>query len=1052
MKYFDLNDESLVMLTLAGEISAYEVLVTRYEGSVIAAAGSVLHSRYMAEDAAQDAFITAWMKLDMLSDPAKYRQWVCRIAKNCARSIASRYRTFVDLDDVDGFISADEHTSAPEYLYAVKEEKALLHKSISDLPEKVRRVIHLHYFEGLSVVEIADRLRISAGTVKAQLYDGRKRLRKELCAMNETVNDTLVQRVMKKVEELKLWQFRSSKSGFETAYDDVLSEVEKLPESADKYHALADVLLRGWWWLPGDKNDALFGRIRDAAINGKNEEVMQFVVSRETNKLHGMQLIDFIRDKQIPLLASHGFTKALGYEWFCLGEACISEKEFEKGYAAFEKAIEILSPSDSYHALSLEALTAAKLFEKKYKDKNRDKYRITSGFDELRASDGTFRHWDNRLTGKGWLRTVNRMSELLFYAASKCDGYFFRPDMKVGEVYEGSDGSRLCFEADGVCVDTPCGRFENCQKWVTKLIGQKYSTYYKDGVGIVKQELSDAYCTDVRLLKAYSVQGEGLLPLCDGNVWEYDSNYKTDIMYHSLRWRAAYADKDRAILTFTYELERFGYDESSWADMMSQIREDYFDSDKNRVQDVSFPIKRARELAKTKMEKAHTEAACSVAERIMQTDKAFNPECTATGHWNFFNRHSLVKKDGKAAYGLDSSYRWSFELKSMSDSPACYPLLYNNINDVLYTVTERVWDDSWQDGFEHTYEFLEWGKHNVKTAVKCEATDSIITAAGVFDDCLKLSLDSSGFSDGHRYFNGKKEYYFAKGIGIVKTVCYYLSDTMTAVYELTDYKDVGEGYFPATDGMMRRYDAVGLTDGYVASAKYTYVADEDGTIVIFSDRTGIKQKQAAVTEYAAIQAEVIEDDLWEAKKRDEARLRHDINNFNLMLHFLGRPSRYWAAPKKAAAWNKYRLKTVEGFSEDGEIPRAWLGFYISTCFRAACAIFGCKDEATKEEGYEYLERTFELVPKWLAIPDGELLEVGDELIFGGIRTEKHGETIVLPDGSREPLYDSWLLRENGNIVYYGLTAKNGWEWFNPVREEERFKSYIERAKKLTDTK
>ena len=61
MLYTQLKDEDLVMLTLAGEQNAYEALVARYEARVIAVAESVTHSRYMAEDAAQDAFVTAGM-------------------------------------------------------------------------------------------------------------------------------------------------------------------------------------------------------------------------------------------------------------------------------------------------------------------------------------------------------------------------------------------------------------------------------------------------------------------------------------------------------------------------------------------------------------------------------------------------------------------------------------------------------------------------------------------------------------------------------------------------------------------------------------------------------------------------------------------------------------------------------------------------------------------------------------------------------------------------------------------------------------------------------
>ena len=130
--------------------------------------------------------------------------------------------------------------------------------------------------------------------------------------MNEKYNDTLVQRVMKKVAELRLWQFKNDKSGFEAVYRDVLREVEELPESRDKSHALADVLLCGWWWLPGEKNDTLLKRIADAAIEGKNEEAMTFIVIKEDSRFWGSAKIDFMRSEQIPRLEQAGFRQTLG--------------------------------------------------------------------------------------------------------------------------------------------------------------------------------------------------------------------------------------------------------------------------------------------------------------------------------------------------------------------------------------------------------------------------------------------------------------------------------------------------------------------------------------------------------------------------------------------------------------------------------------------------------------------------------------------------------------------------------------------------------------------
>ena len=238
MYYQNESDETLVMLTLAGEQYAYEALVTRYQKAVIASAITVTKNHFMAEDAAQDAFVTAWMKLNTLKEPKKYVSWVCRIAKNCALNMISRYRSFLPLDVVDNLNITDDGAENPAELYALSEERNEVNKSIEMLPEKVRQIIRLHYFDDLSIAEIADRMRISEGTVKRQLHDGRKLIRKELCAMNEKYSDTLVQRVMKKVEELKLWQVKNDKSGFEKEYSQVLREVEELPECTEKQHAV----------------------------------------------------------------------------------------------------------------------------------------------------------------------------------------------------------------------------------------------------------------------------------------------------------------------------------------------------------------------------------------------------------------------------------------------------------------------------------------------------------------------------------------------------------------------------------------------------------------------------------------------------------------------------------------------------------------------------------------------------------------------------------------------------------------------------------------------
>ena len=381
------------MLTLAGEQQAYEILVTRFQSAVVASAASVTKNHSLAEDAAQDAFVTAWMKLNTLQEPQKFGAWVCRIAKNCALNMIHRYRSFLPLDVVENITAAEDPEQNPAELYVLSEEKNEVKQSVEQLPQKVQQIIHLHYFEGLSIAEIADKLRISEGTVKWQLHDGRKRIRKELCAMNEKYSDTLVQKVMKKVEELKLWQLRNDKSGFEGVYRDVLREVEELPECQEKSHALADVLMRGWWWLPGKKNDELMKRITAAAIEGKSEEVMTFIVSREDDKVYGGAKIEFIRDKQIPRLEALGFTKTLGREYFWLGYHCCDQGNPEEGRAAYDKVEEILGKDDPYRLLVPSAKKMEDILSSKYREKQKKQYLIVASAAEYRKINQKLCFW-----------------------------------------------------------------------------------------------------------------------------------------------------------------------------------------------------------------------------------------------------------------------------------------------------------------------------------------------------------------------------------------------------------------------------------------------------------------------------------------------------------------------------------------------------------------------------------------------------------------------------------------------------------------------------------
>lgn len=1054
MKYQRETDETLVMLTLAGEQSAYEVLVTRYQNAVISSALAVTRNTFMAEDAAQDAFVTAWMKLNTLQEPQKYASWVCRIAKNCAINMITRYRSYLPLDLVENVNHSDIMAANPFEIYALSEERDEVSRSVNSLPEKVQKIIHLHYFEGLSIAEIADKMRISEGTVKSQLHDGRRKIRKELCAMNEKYSDTLVERVMKKVEELKSWQAKNDKTGFEKVYKEVLREVEELPECRKKNHALADVLMRGWWWIHGEKNDALFARIADAAMEGMNEEVMAFICAREDSRLHGSALIDFIREKQIPRLEEAGFVKALGREWFWLAYNLFREKKPEEGYAALDKVEEILSKEDAHYVLVPYLKELEKTLATKYEKTSPKLFNIGVSASELRYIDGQLHYWDDVGYGEGYMDSIDGRVKYIFFNSSACDAKFFA-DISLGETYVGSGGNTLTFASDNETVVTPAGTFENCQLWITKYFSNwtksTFKTYYKEGVGIVKHVRTSAGITsDPLVLKSYNVSGEGLLPISEGNTWEYTFENYSEIINNDIRFTVSFADDKKVIITSYHDIERIDYDENSWLEMMRKMRSEYYYEKRGAhiLKDVIPTVIRAEELATTPMEKAHTKAAASAVRRILETDKAFNNESgkdtPVVGYTNSFRRFAVRKDKGCAK--LLNNYEWGFEWDMMSYGgnlhEAQSPLLYNNIIYMLQMTTNSIWSDEWKPGAPTIFEYTGWN-NNVKTQINCEDGGTVTTKAGSFENCLKIRVEHD---DEKVYLGGNKAYYFAKGIGIVRAEFEFDYGLRTAVYELSSYTGTGDGYMPIDDGLVRKYDAVGLTDGFVAGAEYTYVADDEGEIVIFADSTGVRVLPPPVTHYSAIESEVLEDKLWDIGNWKESHALHCINSFNILCHLLGRFTRTTAHSEKQVPWSKNALRIIESINEDGTIPDAWLGAYAMTLLRTASPL--C-DNINIEEGYEYLERAFEAFEKWDAIPDGTELSVGDKYVYGDIKVIKGKAIIKLPDGSTQPISYPNMFTTSGGILYLALTAP-GWAWFNPAREQKRFKEFVERAKKYSE--
>jgi len=186
------SDRAIVDAVLAGDSDAYRHLVERESASIVRACHRVLGDLHEAEDAAQEAFVTAYRSLAGWRGEGPFGAWLTRIAIRIALRQAGRRRSVAWIDPAGpaGPDRADPATAALDArsvaaagqndpaLIAVRGERAAdLRGAVAALPEPYREVVTLRFFGELQLDEIARQTERPLGTVKTQLRRGLQRLR-----------------------------------------------------------------------------------------------------------------------------------------------------------------------------------------------------------------------------------------------------------------------------------------------------------------------------------------------------------------------------------------------------------------------------------------------------------------------------------------------------------------------------------------------------------------------------------------------------------------------------------------------------------------------------------------------------------------------------------------------------------------------------------------------------------------------------------------------------------------------------------------------------------
>lgn len=175
------ENTDLIIKAQHGNQDAFCELVHRFHERVINVVYRMCSDRYLAEDAAQMAFIKAWLHIPEFQLHTSFRNWLYRIAINTALDILRKEKPVENLDETQ-LISPEENADT---LLEKQERIQLIRKAVLSLPEASRAVIVLREYEELSYREIAETLDISMGTVMSRLNYARNRLAQMLAGYLE---------------------------------------------------------------------------------------------------------------------------------------------------------------------------------------------------------------------------------------------------------------------------------------------------------------------------------------------------------------------------------------------------------------------------------------------------------------------------------------------------------------------------------------------------------------------------------------------------------------------------------------------------------------------------------------------------------------------------------------------------------------------------------------------------------------------------------------------------------------------------------------------------
>ena len=178
----DADLATLIRQVQQGNPDAYEPIVRRFQDMAVGYSYARLGDVHLAEDAAQEAFLTAYIALPSLQEPAAFPGWFRRIVMKHIDRIQRKRRSMLRLDLLAHVAGAGPN---PVDVLEQQEVRDAVMTMLQCLPAAQREVVTLFYMGAYSHADISAFLAIPVSTVKMRLYHARKRLAQHLLTQIE---------------------------------------------------------------------------------------------------------------------------------------------------------------------------------------------------------------------------------------------------------------------------------------------------------------------------------------------------------------------------------------------------------------------------------------------------------------------------------------------------------------------------------------------------------------------------------------------------------------------------------------------------------------------------------------------------------------------------------------------------------------------------------------------------------------------------------------------------------------------------------------------------